>query len=342
MSVSIEKLRAEAEATGFRVEVLAKVVRLLSVLRGVRDHPFLNGRLALKGETALNLFVFDVPRLSVDIDLNYVGAESRDGMLEERPRVERALTAVFARNNLSVRRAPEEHAGGKWRLRYQNPSGRSGTLEVDVNYMYRVPLWPIGTMDSCRLGSWGVRRVPVVDFHELVAGKLCALLSRNRARDLYDSRLALSLGIPGARFDIPGEAVSHDSCHGLLDPELLRIAFVVYGAAARKDWRTVSIEDVAFKPRELAGQLLPALRRPVARVGAAAEYGRTLVDDCRNLLSAVLPLREREVAFLDLLLERGEIDGSILTGDAGLANRIRAQPLLRWKARKVRSRGGRS
>ena len=343
MSVSIERLRIEAEATGFRVDVLAKVVRLLSVLRGVRDHPFLKGRLALKGGTALNLFVFDVPRLSVDIDLNYVGAESRDGMLEERPRVERALTAVFARNNLSVRRAPEGHAGGKWRLRYQDPSGRSGTLEVDVNYMYRVPLWPIGTMDSCRLGSWGVRRIPVVDFHELVAGKLCALLSRNRARDLYDSRLALSLGIPGARFDTPGEAVNHDSCHGLLDPELLRIAFVVYGAAARKDWRTVSIEDVEFEPRELAGQLLPALRRrPAAGVGEVAKYGTRLVDDCRNLLSAVLPLREREVAFLDSLLERGMVDGSILTGDEGLANRIRAQPLLRWKARNARSRRGRS
>ncbi|MDE2793299.1 MAG: nucleotidyl transferase AbiEii/AbiGii toxin family protein [Gemmatimonadota bacterium] len=341
MSVSIEKLRAEAEATGFRVDVLAKVVRLLSVLRSVRDHPFLNGRLALKGGTALNLFVFDVPRLSVDIDLNYVGAESRYAMLEERPRVKRALTAVFARENLSIRKVPEEHAGGKWRLRYQDPSGRGGTLEVDVNYMYRVPLWPIWTMDSCRLGSWGVRRIPVVDFHELVAGKLCALLSRNRARDLYDSRLALSLGIPGARFDAPGEAVSHDSCHGLLDPELLRIAFVVQGAAARRDWRTVSIEDVGFDPRELAGRLLPALRyRPAAGIGEAAEYGRRLVDDCRNLLSAVLPLREREVAFLDLLIERGEVDGSILTGDAGLANRIRAQPLLRWKARNVRSHRG--
>ena len=344
MSVSIEKLRAEAEATGFRVDVLAKVVRLLSVLRGVRDHPFLKGRLALKGGTALNLFVFDVPRLSVDIDLNYVGAESRDGMLEERPRVERALTAVFSREKLSVRRAAEGHAGGKWRLRYQNPSGRSGMLEVDVNYMHRVPLWPIGTMDSCRLGSRGVRRIPVVDFHELVAGKLCALLSRNRARDLYDSRMALSLGIPGARFDIPGEGVNHDSCHGLLDPELLRIAFVVYGAASRKDWRTVSIEDVGFEPRELAGQLLPALRRrPAAGVGEVAEYGRRLVDDCRNLLSAVLPLREREVAFLDLLLERG--DSRRFDPDRGrrdLRNRIRAQPLLRWKARKVRSRGGRS
>lgn len=69
MNPSIEKLEAEAEATGFRVDMLEKVVRLLGVLESVRDHPFLKGKLALKGGTALNLFVFDVPRLSIDIDL---------------------------------------------------------------------------------------------------------------------------------------------------------------------------------------------------------------------------------------------------------------------------------
>ena len=47
------------------------------------------------GGTALNLFVFDVPSLSVDIDLNYVGAESREAMLDERARLEEALQAVF-------------------------------------------------------------------------------------------------------------------------------------------------------------------------------------------------------------------------------------------------------
>lgn len=48
MSVSIEALEAEARGTGFRVEMLEKVVRLMSVLEGVRDHPFLGERLALK------------------------------------------------------------------------------------------------------------------------------------------------------------------------------------------------------------------------------------------------------------------------------------------------------
>lgn len=84
MKISPEKLAAEAQATGFRPDILEKVAHLLGLLDAMRSHPFLNGKLVLKGGTALNLFVFDVPRLSVDIDLNYVGAEDRDGMVAER------------------------------------------------------------------------------------------------------------------------------------------------------------------------------------------------------------------------------------------------------------------
>ena len=97
MKISPEKLTAEAEATGFRPEELEKAAQLLGLLDALRSHPFLKDKLVLKGGTALNLFVFDVPRLSVDIDLNYVGAQDRDGMLAERPKIEQAVKAVFAR-----------------------------------------------------------------------------------------------------------------------------------------------------------------------------------------------------------------------------------------------------
>ena len=156
MRISPEKLLAEAQATGFRPDVLEKVAHLLGLLDAIRSHPFLRDRLALKGGTALNLFVFDVPRLSVDIDLNYVGAESRSAMLEERPRLEEALQAVFGREDFTVRRMPSEHAGGKWSLRYPTAAGQTGRIDVDVNYMYRVPLWPVR---SCGLASrWAAGR----------------------------------------------------------------------------------------------------------------------------------------------------------------------------------------
>lgn len=321
MKISHEKLIAQSEATGFRPDVLEKVAHLLGLLEALGSHPFLKGKLALKGGTALNLFVFNVPRLSVDIDLNYVGAEDRETMLAERPRIEQAVQAVFAREGFTVRRMPEEHAGGKWSLRYQSATGIGGNLEVDLNFMYRAPLWPVTLSDSYPVGTWQASQIPVIDIHELAAGKLAALLARRQARDLFDSHRILHK-----------ENLDHDR---------LRIAFVVYGAMNRKDWRTVSVEDVNFESTELARQLIPTLRATEsAEQESIDQYGARLVEECRQALSVVLPLKENEKAFLDLLLDQGEIDSTILTSDSDLQKRIQKQPLLEWKVVNVRKHKG--
>jgi hypothetical protein len=105
----------------------------------------------------------------------------------------------------------------------------------------------------------------------------------------------------------------------------------------RKDWRTVSVDDVDFDSAELARQLGPTLRtRQPREQEALAEYCAWLAEECRRALSIVLPFTDAECAFLDLLLERGEIDASILTSDVSLQQRIQAQPLLEWKALNVR------
>ena len=67
-----EQLQRAAGEMGFPVDSLEKVWMLVRLLNMMTAHPFLGPRVALKGGTALNLFVFDVPRLSVDIDVNYV------------------------------------------------------------------------------------------------------------------------------------------------------------------------------------------------------------------------------------------------------------------------------
>ncbi len=72
-----QELMREAADAGFQKDPFEKVIRLTELLESLRSHPFLKPRIALKGGTALNLFVFDVPRLSVDIDLNYIGARPR-------------------------------------------------------------------------------------------------------------------------------------------------------------------------------------------------------------------------------------------------------------------------
>ena len=72
----------------------------------------------------------------------------------------------------------------------------------------------------------------------------------------------------------------------------------------------------------------------------ADEYGRTLMEDCRKALSTLLPFNAAEQAFLDRLLDYGEINGALLTPDAALQQRIDAQPWLEWKAQNVRQHRG--
>ena len=321
MKISKEKLAAEAELTGFRAEVLEKVIHLLSLLDGFRSHPFLKKRLVLKGGTALNLFSFNLPRLSVDIDLNYIGAVEREIMLAERPKVEEAVRATCSREGFSVLRVPKEHAGGKWILRYESALGQGGNLQVDLNFMFRIPLWPVMNLNSNPIGSYQVANIQVLDIHELAAGKLCALLARQQGRDLFDSHKLLN--------------------HADLEQKRLRLAFVVYGAMNRKDWRTVSLQDVDFTADELSHQLFPLLRmRSVEGDESPASYGKRLVEECRDRLSVVLPFTDSETEFLNLLLDKGEVVPSLLTSDKDLQERISRHPLLEWKALNVREYRG--
>ena len=85
MRISKERLTIVAMETGFRPEILEKVIRLIDLLNTIFRDKYLATRLALKRGTALNLFYFDLPRLSVDIDLNYIGGVDRQTMLEEKP-----------------------------------------------------------------------------------------------------------------------------------------------------------------------------------------------------------------------------------------------------------------
>jgi hypothetical protein len=87
--------------TGFQPQVADKVICLLLVLDRLGAHPFAKSRLCLYGGTGLNLFVLGVPRLSVDIDLNYIGSADRARMLDERPAIEQAVMDA-ARDRVSA------------------------------------------------------------------------------------------------------------------------------------------------------------------------------------------------------------------------------------------------
>lgn len=287
----------------------------MAILDGISVHPFLKDRLVLKGGTALNLFFFDLPRLSVDIDLNYVGKLDKQEMLLERPEVERALEAVFQRERLSLRRIPEKHAGGKWQLRYASVLGGSGNLEVDLNYMFRVPLYGVHKKSSHSIGARKTKEIPLLDIHELGAGKLSALFARRASRDLFDAYQLLT------------------KCS--LDIEQLRLACLVYGAMGTKDWREISSNEIHFEERELKDQLIPVLRKHAFRGDDWLNWTNQLLADCKTALKTLFPLRECEQAFLQSLFESGTIDAGLLTNDRNLIEKINTHPLLQWKAKLV-------
>lgn len=322
MNLGREQLIEILAATHFRMDTLEKALRLLSLLESLRSHPFLKNRWALKGGTALNLFHLDLPRLSVDIDLNYIGSPDRRIMLDERPKFESAVEAACAREGLAVRRGPsDEHAGGKFSLRYQSPLGGGGTLDVDLNYLSRVPLWPVVELDSRSIGPIRATGIPVLAFDEIVAGKLKALFSRHAGRDLFDAHQIFTQRKP--------------------DRASVRLAFVVLGGTDRRDWRKVTLRDISFKAHELRDQVIPLLRDDaIASMGPPRGWGARVVRESRKALGAILPLSKAEREFLRRLNDRGEIDPALLTKDVELADRIRLHPGLQWKALNVRQHRG--
>jgi hypothetical protein len=188
-----------------------------------------------------------------------------------------------------------------------------------VNFLFRSPLWPIRSMDSFPVGETMATGTPLLDINEIVAGKMVALLDRATARDLFDSaQLAEKEG---------------------LDTNKLRTAFVVYGAASRRDWRTVGPANLPDDTVDVRNYLIPLL--PHDRVDDREMTDvATLRRLALQLLERVFPLTSAEAQFLDGVNDHGIIDPGFLTTDAALADRIRSCPALMWKAQNVREYKG--
>jgi hypothetical protein len=222
---------------------------------------------------------------------------------------------------LTAKRAPTEHAGGKWRLTYATALGRQGSVEVDVNFMLRTPLWPVAPKDSHPIGGDKATQVLVVDEHELAAGKLAALVARSASRDVFDARELLR------RPD--------------LDRAKLRLGFVIYGGTNREDWRAITVEHVQTTPGDVDSQLVSMLRRDVRPAkGDIAAWTEILVRETREVMAAVLPLEAHELEFLERLNGAGDIAPELLTAEPSMQAIIRAHPGLEWKALNVKKRLG--
>ena len=116
---------------------------------------------------------------------------------------------------------------------------------------------------------------------------------------------------------------------------------MVYGGSNRRDWRTLSADMAGTSPEEVDRQLVPVLRADLAPLrGELQAWTSRLVDECRALMKAVLPLEENEIEFLSRLNEGGEIVPELLTPDSEEQRVIASHPGLLWKVLNVRQHRG--
>ena len=71
--ITRSQVQTVATRSRFRPEPVEKVLRLIEILQRLDRHEVTSSAWVLKGGTALNLFHLDAPRLSVDVDINFVG-----------------------------------------------------------------------------------------------------------------------------------------------------------------------------------------------------------------------------------------------------------------------------
>jgi len=322
--ISAERLEKIAAEVSFQPASVERVIRLIDVLHQISNDRELGKLLALKGGTALNLFYLALDRLSVDIDLNYVGAADRETMLRDAKIIGTRLPALLQSKGYEVARDPSgEHAGGKWRFKYVSAYQRPGTLEVDVNYIYRTPFFGWGRMDSAKLGDYVAKNVGVIDLHEIAAGKIVALVARRASRDLYDAWRLLQ--------------------NEKIDWKRVKVGALAIGAASRDlDWRTVSLKDYKYDLNDLNNKLLSVVKNGTfdADRGPKKWCDRILAE-CQEKLAPLFAYDAGESAFLNALYDRGSIEVDTLPTDEDVKKQIAAFPALRWKAQNVAEHLGR-
>ena len=146
---------------------------------------------ALKGGTAINLFVRSMPRLSVDIDLTYLPIDDRETALKNisdgLARIKFDLEQSISR--ISVTAASRE--GQDVKINCQLPGAQ---IKIEVNTTTRGSIHPTRLMrvnDSVESEFGRFAAIHVVSMAELYGGKICAALDRQHPRDLFDVRLLL-------------------------------------------------------------------------------------------------------------------------------------------------------
>lgn len=113
-----------ATESGLVRDTFEKVLRLKEILRFMNEDEFLREHLLLKGGTAINLTVFNLPRLSVDIDMDYTPNDTREDMLECREKITNVIKEYMESEGYLLSDASRfSHSLDAFHYNYQNAGG---------------------------------------------------------------------------------------------------------------------------------------------------------------------------------------------------------------------------
>ena len=158
MVASRETLQDLAAERQFQPATLERVIRLIDILDAFGADTLIGPRIALKGGTALNVFHSNLDRLSVDIDLNYIGAVGKEQMDTDRPGLEDRIVRLMGSKGYTARREPSSMPEESGSTRYASRAWWSG----DHRDRHQLSL----SQSPLRCGSHAVGGYRILPSHE--------------------------------------------------------------------------------------------------------------------------------------------------------------------------------
>lgn len=302
-----------AQEYGFVRDTLEKVLRLTEILKYFNEHPLLSEHLLLKGGTAINLTVFNLPRLSVDIDMDYIPNDTREDMLAVREKIKDVIQDYMTREGYQLLSSSKfRHSLDGFHFRYVNTGGNLDMIKIELNYSLRAHVFEPEYKTILPQSLDNGIKVRMVNPMEIFAGKGNALISRAAARDLYDW----------------GNMIQH----GLFekDKDLFRKCFVFYttisadGDQINRTFDTSAINSLTFT--KIKRDLFPVLAK---KDNFMLEERK---EQAKNYIADLMKLTDSENEYMDRFLMK-EYRPELLFEDDRVVDRIIHHPMALWKCR---------
>lgn len=305
------ELGKQARELGFVRDTFEKVCRLIDVLKFIEGDEMLSEYLTLKGGSAINLTILDLPRLSVDIDLDFAKNMSRKEMFEIREVLSKRIAKYMEANGYHLSpKSKSHHALDSFVYEYQNVGGMKDNLKIEINYMLRCHILPLVRRNVSL--SWMTEKLTVlsVDPIEIFGAKIVALLTRTATRDLYDVYNMITYHL----FDEP-------------ELEMLRKCVVFYSAIAAEYPPKEFILDNVGKvtKRSITADLYPVLRH-----GERFELNAVQNEVKEYLSNFLIPTNDEKIFWNSF--EKGVYEPQYIFEGAEL-QRILNHPMALWKCR---------